>query len=366
MTNNSMQAYLAAKYMSGPKADAILAHSSSGPSKKKRKAPQSSSAKASGSSMIKDDDVMGWAENGKAGEDEDDIMTDAVIAEDRGFKKRQRTEGAESSGWAVVREGDREPSPPPAADEQPQIVTQEEEPAFTGGLLTSKQIKKHLPRVKPMTTPATNEEAQAVQETVYRDSSGRKIDMKAERAEAARKKREREEKDAQKMEWGKGLVQRDEVEKRKAEMEKLRGKDFARRIDDEELNEDLKAQERWNDPAAAFLMVCCFNLDAGIDWMNFTYVRLYRKSNRRAPESRNIQGLHRHQTVSESSLDTDGTVLVRYPFPSVKHHSVSWSSHADGVLISDRSNGFEKKLFQHQNERKRRGAESYSWSVDDM
>ena len=100
--------------------------------------------------------------------------------------------------------------------------------------------------------------------------------------------------------------------------------------------------------------------------MSFSYVRLYRKSNRRAPESRSIQGLHRHQTVSESSLDTDGTVLVRYPFPSVKHHSVSWSSHADGVLISDRSNGFEKKLFQHQNERKRRGAESYSWSVDDM
>ena len=35
-------------------------------------------------------------------------------------------------------------------------------------------------------------------------------------------------------------------------------------------------------------------------------------------------------------------------------------------LPADRGNGFEKKLFQHQNDRKRRGQESYQWSVDDM
>lgn len=34
--------------------------------------------------------------------------------------------------------------------------------------------------------------------------------------------------------------------------------------------------------------------------------------------------------------------------------------------ILDRGNGFEKKLFQGQNSRKRKGAESYQWSVDDM
>jgi hypothetical protein len=36
------------------------------------------------------------------------------------------------------------------------------------------------------------------------------------------------------------------------------------------------------------------------------------------------------------------------------------------VNILDRGNGFEKKLFQSQNSRKRKGAESYQWSVDDM
>ena len=57
------------------------------------------------------------------------------------------------------------------------------------------------------------------------------------------------------MEWGKGLVQREEQEKRKLEMEKNKTKGFARYADDKDLNEDLKATDRWNDPAAAFLTV---------------------------------------------------------------------------------------------------------------
>jgi pre-mRNA-splicing factor CWC26 len=95
----------------------------------------------------------------------------------------------------------------------------------------------------------------AAQETVYRDASGRKIDMKLERAEAARKKREREEREAQKMEWGKGLVQKDDAEKRKREEERIRQSGFTRYVDDEGLNREQKEQDRWNDPAAAFMTV---------------------------------------------------------------------------------------------------------------
>ena len=63
------------------------------------------------------------------------------------------------------------------------------------------------------TNDLTAEETARAQETVYRDSSGKKIDTKAARAEAARLKRLREEKEAQKMGWGKGLVQKDEAKK---------------------------------------------------------------------------------------------------------------------------------------------------------
>ncbi len=36
------------------------------------------------------------------------------------------------------------------------------------------------------------------------------------------------------------------------------------------------------------------------------------------------------------------------------------------IHITDRGNGFEKKYFQKQNERRRTGAQSHEWSVEDM
>lgn len=251
MSDPSLKAYLAAKYMSGPKADAILSRTTAGSGtakKKKRKAGTSkASSSGAGPSFIKDDDVPGWDATHQR--DDEDDAADALVAEDRGFKKRQRTD--EGSGWATIRGGEREESPPPAADEQPQVV--EEEPKFRGGLITGEQLKKTLPREK--SAKAGQEDVKQAQETVYRDSSGRRVDMAAERAEAARKKREREEAEAKKLEWGKGLVQREGQEKRKAEEAKMRAKPFARDRNDAEMNEELKAQERWNDPAMAFLTV---------------------------------------------------------------------------------------------------------------
>lgn len=303
---SSMQAYLAAKYMSGPKADAILARTSSGPKKKKRKVTTSSSSAAP--SIINDDDALDWAQGSK---EPDDEAEEAIIAEDRAFKKRQKTD--EGSGWATL----REPTPPPLEDEQPQFV--EEEAPFRGGLLTSAQLKKTLPKKSVPKSELTQEEIAAAQETVYRDATGRQVDMAAERAEAARKKKEREEKEAKKMEWGKGLAQREESDKRKQELEAMRNQSFARTIDDAAMNEELKAKELWNDPAAAFMS----------------------KKKSKGPKRPEYTG----------------------PPPPPNRFGIKPGYRWDGV---DRSNGFEKKLFQRQNERKRRGAESYEWGVEDM
>ncbi|KAI0764556.1 Pre-mRNA-splicing factor of RES complex-domain-containing protein [Trametes elegans] len=251
----SLKAYLAEKYMSGPKADAILSKVGQ-PKKKKRKTTSTSASTSTASaSFIKDDDLMGWND---APRDDDEDMEDAVVAEDRRFKKRQRTDP--ESGWQTVQEGaGGRKTPPPAEDEKPQVVMQEDEPAFTGGLLTSAQLKKKLPKHRPQEAKRSAEEEAAeraaAQETVYRDASGRKVDIAAEKAEAARLKREREAKEAAKMEWGKGLVQREETEKRRKEEAAMRNQAFARTADDAELNNELKEQERWNDPAAAFLTV---------------------------------------------------------------------------------------------------------------
>ncbi|KAF8917481.1 Pre-mRNA-splicing factor of RES complex-domain-containing protein [Mucidula mucida] len=293
---SDMKAYLAQKYMSGPKADAILARSA--PKKKKRKT--NTATATSGVSLVKDDDG-GWGDE-QTRDDPDEAAEAVVEVSDRSFKKRKR-EGEPDSGWAV--------------DEKPQVV--ETDTPFAGGLVSAKQLKKVLPQTALADNSLTAEEIAKAQETVYRDATGRKIDTKAARAEAARKKRELEEKEAQKMEWGKGLVQRDEAEQNKKELEKQRNKKGFRHADDEDLNEELRAKELWNDPAAAFLT----------------------KKKSKGPKLPQYNG----------------------PPPPPNRFGIRPGYRWDGV---DRSNGFEKKFFQNQNAKKRRGLESYQWSAEDM
>jgi pre-mRNA-splicing factor CWC26 len=278
-----MQTYLAEKYMSGPKADAILART--GGKKKKRKQVDSSTGTAvAGPSFIKDDDVSGFAQlNG----DDDDDTAAPVVASDRGFKKRRVAPVAGSSteeggGWATVREGVKEKTPPPTEDEQPLVVSAPA-PAFKGGLLTKAQVAQAIPSVKTSSHEMTKEEAAAAQETIYRDASGRKIDMKAEKAEAARKKREREAKEAEKLQWGKGLVQRDEAEQTRKKLEKMKTTSFARTVDDKQINEEQKAVDRWNDPAAQFLTVCCSSL---IPFRVIALMNHIEKENQGTPKTR--------------------------------------------------------------------------------
>ncbi|KAG9095801.1 Pre-mRNA-splicing factor cwc26 [Ceratobasidium sp. UAMH 11750] len=307
--SSSMQSYLAAKYMSGPKADAILARATDKPKKKKRKLGTDSTPSTS-TSLIRDDDG-GWGRETRDSDEEE--LKEAQLASDRSFKKKTK------SIWEVVQPGSCIPAEePPPKDEEPLVV--ETEPVFKAGLMTAEQLKKVMPKKKAPTKEEREEAAAAAaQETVYRDSSGRKIDTKAERAEAARKKREREELEARKMEWGKGLVQREEEEKRRLELEKEKTRGMARYADDADLNADQKAQERWNDPAAAFLTT--------------------KKS--KGPRKPEYQG----------------------PPPPPNRFGIKPGYRWDGV---DRGNGFEKKFFQRQNDRRRRGAEAYEYSVDDM
>ena len=246
-TKMDKKAYLAEKYMSGPKADAILARTTH----KKKKRKVDSAATSTLSYKLVDDDG-GW---GNEMQDDGDDIEEAVVEKDRTFKKKAANGG---SGWATVREGDgRLESPPPPEDEKPQVVDEQSMTPIMGGLVTASQFKKSLPKKEKQKaeTEEEREAARLAQETVYRDATGRKIDTKAEKAEAARKKREREEREAKKMEWGKGLVQREDEEKKRAQLERERIRDLAVYADDKELNEEQKARERWNDPAAAFLTV---------------------------------------------------------------------------------------------------------------
>jgi pre-mRNA-splicing factor CWC26 len=98
-------------------------------------------------------------------------------------------------------------------------------------------------------------------ETVYRDATGRRIDPMLRRAEARyqQEKRERDEREAKEEEEKKqkelraGLAQQREREARREELKRQETQSFSATKEDEDYNEAMKARERWNDPAAAFL-----------------------------------------------------------------------------------------------------------------
>lgn len=52
------------------------------------------------------------------------------------------------------------------------------------------------------------------------------------------------------MVWGKGLVQMEEKADLQAQIEKEKSMPFARRVDDKDMNDHLKEQQRWGDPMA--------------------------------------------------------------------------------------------------------------------
>ena len=90
-------------------------------------------------------------------------------------------------------------------------------------------------------------------ETIYRDASGRIINVQMKRAEARKKAEEAAAKEASQLEAQKGDVQRAEQEKRREQLSEAKSMPVARYADDVWLNEDLKQKQRWNDPAAGFL-----------------------------------------------------------------------------------------------------------------
>lgn len=304
--------------MSGPKAEAILssvAPESSARKKRKKKHQDTSNSTTQTSSglILKDEDESCW--NNDVEEEENEPVVETIA----NFKGKSNNE----SKWTLIKPSEETNEERVAEDEQPQIV-EEVTSGVTGGLQTADQIKAHLKSQKmkqKMKESQREEEEEVEEETVYRDSSGKKIDTKQLRAEEKRRQAKDLEKAMRKMEWGKGLVQRDDKKADADELSKIASQPFARTINDQDMNQEMKGVQRWNDPAAGFL--------------------------------------------TKPSKSTSKPTRPKYngPPPPPNRYGIPPGYRWDGV---DRSNGFEKKLFATGNDKKRIKAEAYSYSVDDM
>ena len=251
----SLSSYLASKYLT---ADTTTSK------KRKRKSEKNSGL------IIADDDALGWNDQPQAEEDDGRPLTvTSGSAEFRKAKKNawktvgvpalQPNDGDQADADRIIAAAaeesrDKQDDEGPVIEDDDGVVKMGD--GTHAGLQNAKDIARQFEKRKKEEAAAWKKESKGskgTEETVYRDATGRRIDISMRRAEAkkeldAKAKKEAEEKEAQK-----GDVQIAAKVQRREALEEAKFLPLARTVDDEEMNSELKEQDRWNDPAAQFL-----------------------------------------------------------------------------------------------------------------
>jgi len=214
------------------------------------------------------------------------------------------------------------------ADSAPQIVpsspqTIKMQSGANAGLQTAAQVRAALETRQALErarlADATSSTGLQTHETIYRDASGRIINVAMKRADARRAADA-----AAAAALAATLALAGDVQIA-ARADKARALDdakymgVARRADDKELNDELRAQQRWNDPAAGFL------------------------AKKEVPRSKG------------------GRPLYKGAAPP-NRHGVRPGFRWDGV---DRGNGFEGKWFAARNKKESLRDLQYAWQTDE-
>lgn len=216
-------------------------------------------------------------------------------------------------------------------EDAPAVVGDDNAPTMASGamagLQSADQVTAALKRKKKAEFKSMQEAGLdptgRAQETIYRDASGRIINVAMKRAEMRAKAEEEERKKQEELEGRKGDVQRREKEERKQALQNAKVMGVARHADDKDMNNELKERERWNDPMAQLISS--------------------KKSSSKSGKSKTSR--KSYQGAFEPN---------RYGI----RPGWRW----DGV---DRANGFERKWFAARNKAKDREALEYAWQLDE-
>ncbi|KAK5062743.1 hypothetical protein LTR84_004818 [Exophiala bonariae] len=386
MPSGSLAAYLAKNYLNASNPS----ESRSSPSnsdftdsarpKKKRRKNKDSEPQISGLLIADDDAELSIrGPTGKNGDDEDEDVpmydTNIKSAE---FRKKK------SSGWTVVdgestatgkenndedAEADRIISEAAAESAQRrQEIEDEDAPAIVDvsasttsnfpkmqsgarpGLQTAadtarlveeeeRERAREVARTKKSKKPKDVEETPE-EETIYRDATGRRIDVSLKRAEARRAELEKIAAEKKARDEARGDVQRAEREQRNQDLEEAKFLTVARGADDEDMNRDMKEVVRWDDPMAMYMA-------------------------QKKAEEREIQG---PTNGSKGGGSGKGHALAA---PRKKVYQGSAPPNRYGIAPGwrwdgvDRGNGFEKDWFQARGRKARNEDLSYQWQMDE-
>ncbi|KAH8689945.1 putative cell cycle control protein [Talaromyces proteolyticus] len=253
---------------------------------------------------------------GGEGEDEADAILASAAAESAARLRAENMDDAPAIEGGIDDEEDGGPRMESGA--RPGLQTA----AQTAAMVAAQERKKKKDLAAFQASVAQQEEdgaAASHQQTIYRDASGRIINVAMKRAEARRAEEEEKEKEERAKEALMGDVQRQQREERRQELRDARAMPLARTAEDEDLNEELRARERWNDPAAQFL------------------------------------------TSKKTGTSSTGKPLYKGGF-APNRYGIRPGHRWDGV---DRANGFEKEWFQARARKERTSNLEYAWQMDE-
>lgn len=257
-----LQDYLAKNYLS---ADSKVS--------KKRKRKDASKTEGL---VIAEDDVDTWTklvENGNEDEDAPTVVGLAGELNKPTKKSKWVRVGAEApkdseqaAADAILADAQAESKARAQQDEEDPTIVDGDGADYDGptmangalaGLQTADQVAAALKRKEKAERKRMKEAGLdaggLAQQTIYRDASGRMINVKEKKEEAEAKAREQERKQKEEIESSKGDVQRQQKAERKQELEEAKVMTVARHADDQKMNDELRERERWNDPMAQLL-----------------------------------------------------------------------------------------------------------------
>ena len=235
---------------------------------------------------------------------------DAILAS---AAAERRDAGADEDARPTIEGTEEDEGPRMETGARAGLQTAEQTAAMVAAQERRRKAEAALFKKKP--------DADEAQETIYRDASGRIINVAMKRAEARKAEQAQRDKEEAAREALMGDVQRQDRDARREQLQEAKTMPLARTVEDESMNEDLKAQQRWADPAAEFLSTPA----AGTE-VSRTGKPLYLGSFQ--PNRYGIRPGHR------------------------------W----DGV---DRANGLEKEWFASRNRKGRMENLEYQWQMDE-
>jgi pre-mRNA-splicing factor CWC26 len=171
------------------------------------------------------------------------------------------------------------------------------------------------------------------EDTVYRDATGRRIDVSMKRAEARAAELAKARAELKEKEEAMGEVQRAEKERKKEDLADARFLTVARGEDDEEMNDELKGRLRWDDPMAGYML------------------------------QKQAEEMPVGSTSRKAGAETGKPRRKEYTGAAPPNrYGVRPGWRWDGV---DRGNGFEKEWFQARGKQARTKDLEYQWQMDE-